>query len=160
MASLGFPITVVTGLLLITGAALVLTPKDILRSSVVADRPTDYADMEVTASPDVLPVASTLAPVVQFASLTVRVTPLAETEIVGGELAVAPAAPQDVRWITASVLNMRTEPNKSSQFVTSLPQGTKVVVSDTSGTWAFVTAPDGSSGWLSQNFLTSTGPAD
>jgi hypothetical protein len=158
MASMSVPITVVAGLLLVTGGALLLTPKDILRSSVVADTQSELAELEVTASPDLLPATEPLQPVIQFASLTVEVTPLSAPETASDELAVAPAS-EEVRWITASILNMRSEPNKFSDFVTSLPQGTKVIVSETSGTWARVTAPDGSSGWLSQNFLTSNGPS-
>ncbi|HEY0854503.1 MAG TPA: SH3 domain-containing protein, partial [Devosia sp.] len=65
----------------------------------------------------------------------------------------APAPTGDIRQITAGVLNMRSEPNKYSDLIVSLPRGTKVSVSDTSGSWAYVTTTDGTSGWLSQNFL-------
>ncbi|RYG85033.1 MAG: SH3 domain-containing protein, partial [Alphaproteobacteria bacterium] len=89
-------------------------------------------------------------PTVQMASLTVSVTPLAEPELAG-----EPAA-RDIRTITAGILNMRAEPNKYAELLASLPRGTRVTVSETSGTWAYVTAPDGTTGWLSQNFLAPT----
>ena len=45
MSSVGFPIFVVTTLLAGTAAAIMLTPKDVLRSAVVdAPAPTYYAD--------------------------------------------------------------------------------------------------------------------
>jgi uncharacterized protein YgiM (DUF1202 family) len=154
MSSVGFPIFFVTTLLVGTAAAIVLTPKDVLRSAVVeAPAPSRFTD---TAAD--LPSRSVLretasAPVVQVASMTVEVTPLSEPAPI---IATAPAAeiPKDIRRITAGILNMRAEPNKYSDLVASLPRGTEVAVSDTSGSWAYVTTSDGTTGWLSQNFLT------
>ena len=152
MSSVGFPIFVVTTLIAGTAAAIVLTPRDILRSTVVeAPARTYLADTPaVTARPQ-LPAAEPAA-VVQMASLTVEVTPLAAPS-----LSVAPQPEtRDIRHITAGVLNMRAEPNKESGLIASLPRGTAVEVTDTSGSWAYVTTTDGTSGWLSQNFLTPT----
>jgi uncharacterized protein YgiM (DUF1202 family) len=157
MASTGFPIAVVTTLLLVTGGALVLTPKDILRSTLVPDKSVHVADMEVTSSPDLPLPAESNRPVIQYASLIVQVTPLSEPESeLAEETASVPAG--DIRWITAQGLNMRAEPNKFADLLTSLPFGTQVSVSETSGTWARVTAPDGTTGWLSAKFLTNEGP--
>ena len=155
MSSVGFPIFVVTALLAGTAAAIVLMPKDMLRSTVVEQPSPRYAavDTVVTSQPraEFYPVDS--VPAVQLASLTVSVTPLAEPDpsLLPAPAAAAPSG--DIRQITAGVLNMRSEPNKYSDLIASLPRGTKVSVSDTSGTWAFVTTTDGTSGWLSQNFL-------
>jgi len=151
MSSVGFPVFVVTTLLAGTAAAILLTPKDVLRSTVVkAPAPSYTADVAaVDPAPDYFPL-ETSAPKVQYASLTVSVTPLAEAPT------MAPALPEpsrDIRRITAGSLNMRSEPSKFSDLVVSLPRGTEVAVSDTSGTWAYVTTSDGTAGWLSQNFL-------
>lgn len=153
MSSIGFPIFVVTTLLAGTAAAIVLTPKDILRSAVVEAPSRAYvADAPLLTTRPQLP-ATTAAPVVQMASLTVEVTPLSAPEpSVAADL--LPETAKDIRKITAGVLNMRSEPNKYSDLVVSLPRGTPVEVSDTSGSWAYVTTADGTSGWLSQNFLT------
>lgn len=149
MSSVGFPVFVVTTLLVGTAAAIVLTPKDILRSTVVeAPGPGYLQHLETTASIRALP-DDPRAPVVQMASLTVSATPLAEP--------AQPEATRDMRRITAGVLNMRSEPNKNSGLIASLPRGTEVEVFETSGSWAYVTAADGSTGWLSQNFLTPPG---
>lgn len=150
MSSVGFPIFVVTVLLAGTAAAIVLTPKDVLRSTVVDTPAPSYAADVITRSSqaELFPV-ETAEPAVQFASLIVSVTPLAEPIV---EAAPIPAA-RDLRRITAGSLNMRTEPNQYSGLIASLPRGTEVAVSDTAGTWAYVTTADGTTGWLSQNFL-------
>ena len=158
MSSVGFPIFVVTTLLAGTAAAIVLMPKDMLRSTVVETPSPRYVAVETfDAQPrdNFYPVA-TDTPVVQLASLTVSVTPLAAPETSLLQAPTAPAASGDIRQITAGVLNMRAEPNKYSDLIASLPRGTKVSVGETSGTWAFVTTADGTSGWLSQNFLAPT----
>ena len=156
MSSVGFPIFVVTTLIAGTAAAIVLTPKDLLRSTVVETPSPRYAavDTIVTPAPQqkFYPVESA-APAVQLASLTVSVTPLAEPLPSLQPAPTAPAPAGDIRQITAGVLTMRSEPNKYSDLIVSLPRGTKVSVSDTSGSWAYVTTTDGTSGWLSQNFL-------
>lgn len=150
MSSVGFPIFVVTTLLAGTAAAIIMTPKDILRSDVVkTPAPTYFADT-AAAEPEFFPV-KTKAPAIQFASLTVSVTPLPEA--VAAVEATPSVMGKDIRRITAGSLNMRSEPNKFSELIASLPRGTEVSVSDTSGTWAYVTTADGTAGWLSQNFL-------
>lgn len=150
MSSVGFPIFLVTTLLAGTAAAIVLTPRDILRSAVVEAAAPAYVERVETAS-DIGPRTIQSVPVVQMASLTVSVTPLPEAEL--SPVAVEPEAARDLRRITAGTLNMRSEPNKNSELIASLPRGTQVEVLETSGTWAYVTAADGSTGWLSQNFL-------
>ena len=151
MSSVGFPIFVVTTLIAGTAAAILLTPKDILRSTVVEAPAPAYvaATPKRGSEPEFFPV-ETAVPAVQFASLTVSVTPLAEPQP-----APMPIVPEtrDIRRITAGVLNMRSEPNKFSELIASLPRGTEVEVSDISGSWAYVTTADGNAGWLSQNFL-------
>ena len=151
MSSVGFPIFVVTTLLAGTAAAIVLTPKDILRSAVVEAPSSQYvADAPVVARPQLTTAEPT--PVVQLAALNVEVTPLSETAPEASVIPV-PETARDIRRITAGSLNMRSEPNKYSDLIASLPRGTAVEVSDTSGSWAYVTTTDGTSGWLSQNFL-------
>ncbi|HEY9010765.1 MAG TPA: SH3 domain-containing protein [Devosia sp.] len=150
MSSVGFPIFVVTTLLAGTAAAIVLTPKDILRSTVVKAPAPAYVE-RFQAAADLHPRTIQIsAPTVQMASLTVSVTPLPEAE---RQPVAAPEAARDLRRITAGVLNMRSEPNKNAELIASLPRGTQVEVFETSGTWAYVRAADGSTGWLSQNFL-------
>jgi uncharacterized protein YgiM (DUF1202 family) len=161
MSAYGFPILVVTTLLVGTAAAIVLTPKDLLRSTVVT-APSPYLS-EAAARAPASPIVETepSIPVIQVASMTVEVTPISApatalplTETSPVLAPVAPATPtRDLRRITAGSLNMRSEPNKFSELVASLPRDTEVVVSDTSGSWAYVTTADGTSGWLSQNFL-------
>lgn len=157
MSSLGFPILVVTTLIAGTAAAIILTPKDLLRSTVVETPSPRYAAVDTVVPPQPQQKrypADAAAPTVQLASLTVSVTPLAEPIPAPQPVPASPAAASaDIRQITAGVLNMRSEPNKYSDLIASLPRGTKVSVSDTSGTWAYVTTADGTSGWLSQNFL-------
>ena len=157
MSSIGFPIFVVTTLLAGTAAAILLTPKDILRSTVVEAPTPSYvaADTVVTnRTPEAYFPVEARVPTVQLASLTVSVTPLAEAEMAPAAAPVVPDVARDLRKITAGSLNMRSEPNKYSELIASLPRGTEVAVSDTSGTWAYVTTADGTAGWLSQNFLT------
>lgn len=154
MSSFGFPIFVVTALIAGTAAAIVVTPKDLLRSSVVDAPAPRYAAVDTSMPNRSRPVfqpVETRPPAVQLASLTVSVTPLAEP------VPVATPVATDIRQITAGVLNMRSKPDKHSELIASLPRGTRVTVSDTSGSWAYVTTSDGTEGWLSQNFLA---PAD
>ena len=163
MSSIGFPIVVVGVLLASTAAAIVITPRDLLRSTVVSAPSPFIADTATTTPVPLSPVAPAV-PVVQVASMTVEVTPLSSpvadlvAPVPPAALAAAAAPPpqpaaEDLRTITAGSLNMRAEPNKFASLIASLPRGTVVAVSQTSGSWAYVTAPDGSTGWLSQNFL-------
>lgn len=163
MSSIGIPIFVVGVLLAGTAAAIVITPRDVLRSTVVTPSPY-LAETAQLPQPAILPPV----PVVQVASMTVEVTPLGDAAApvtllppqqmpdaaLPAETAAA-AEPTDLRRITAGGLNMRAEPNKFSDLLATLPRGTVVSVLDTSGSWAQVVAPDGTTGWLSQNFLTS-----
>jgi len=156
MSSIGFPVFVVTTLLAGTAAAILMTPKDILRSTVVETPTPSYVAAEALVTkhaPDAYFPVETRVPTVQLASLTVSVTPLAAAEMAPAPAPAMPEAARDLRKITAGSLNMRSEPNKNSDLIASLPRGTEVAVSDTSGTWAYVTTADGTAGWLSQNFL-------
>jgi len=159
MSSIGIPIFVVGLLLAGTAAAIVITPRDLLRSTVVTPSPY-LAETARLPQPEIGPPV----PVVQVASMTVEVTPLGET---AAPLTLVPpqqmpmtsdasAAPvEDLRRISAGGLNMRVEPNQSATLLATLPRGTVVNVLETSGNWAQVVAPDGTTGWLSQNFLTA-----
>lgn len=160
MSSIGFPIFVVGVLLAGTAAAIIVTPRDLLRSTVVS-APSPYLAESATVSTP-RPAALPDVPVVQVASMTVEVTPLSEPGTsaatfspVGPVAAQPAAAAKDLRRITAGVLNMRSEPSKYAELLASLPRDTVVSVLETSGTWAYVTTPDGTTGWLSQNFLAS-----
>lgn len=165
MSSIGIPIFVVGVLLAGTAAAIVITPRDVLRSTVVTPSPY-LAETVQRPQPAILPPV----PVVQVASMTVEVTPLGDAgapvtllppqqmpdaALPTATATAAAAEPTDLRRITAGGLNMRAEPNKFSDLLATLPRGTVVSVLDTSGSWAQVVAPDGTTGWLSQNFLTS-----
>lgn len=162
MSSIGIPIFVVGVLLAGTAAAIVITPRDVLRSTVVTPSPY-LAETARLPQPQVAPAG----PVIQVASMTVEVTPLGDAtapvtllppqQIPDAAVATETAAidePTDLRRITAGGLNMRAEPNKFSDLLATLPRGTVVSVLDTSGSWAQVAAPDGTTGWLSQKFLT------
>jgi uncharacterized protein YgiM (DUF1202 family) len=148
---------VVAPLILMVGGVLLLTPKDILRQSVlpaVAEEPrAAYVDK---APVDLEAVRISEASLVVTPTV-IRSSPASTLEgsTISGEAAALPTG--DRRWITARALNLRTGPGVGSELIASLPFGTAVEVLETSGTWAHVTS-GGVSGWLSANFLTTTDP--
>lgn len=158
-------VMVITPLVLVVGAVLVLTPKDLLRQPVIPAavelEPTPSYTSRPRATVEI-PVVEFEEPVVQPASLVVVAS--ADRPPSGGELAIdvpaatTPEPPADRRWITASGLNVRTGPTVRADLIASLPYGTPVSVLETSGSWARVEAGD-VSGWLSANFLADEDPS-
>ena len=61
--------------------------------------------------------------------------------------------------VTASALNMRSEPSTSSSVVTCLPRGTVVVLTGSSGNW-YQVAYKGSTGYMSRDYLDVSSSAD
>lgn len=61
--------------------------------------------------------------------------------------------------VTASALNMRSEPSTSSSIITCLPRGTTVIVTGRSGNWVQVTYRD-STGYMSAEYLSVSDSAD
>lgn len=61
--------------------------------------------------------------------------------------------------VTASALNMRSEPSTSSSVVTCLPRGTVVVLTGTSGNW-YQVAYKGSTGYMIKDYLDVSSSAD
>ena len=61
--------------------------------------------------------------------------------------------------VTASALNMRSEPNTSSSVVTCLPRGTVVVLTGKSDGW-YQVAYRGSTGYMSSDYLSTSTSAD
>lgn len=152
-------VMVVTPLVLVVGAVLVLTPRDILRQPVLPSVETETVPTYTSpAAPRVsIPVVEFETPVIQPASLIV-VASAAEPPS-GIELpAAGPSSSLDRRWITASGLNVRTGPTVRSELIASLPYGTPVNVIETSGTWAHIEAGE-VTGWLSANFLAVEDPS-
>jgi uncharacterized protein YgiM (DUF1202 family) len=143
---------IVAPLVIAVGAVILLTPKDILRQSVlpaVADAPrASYAEKPPVDLSVRLEEAS-----IAEAVLIVTPSPITARE---GTTDTGVSA-TDRRWITARALNLRTGPGVASALIASLPYGTAVSVLEVSGTWAHIEA-DGVSGWLSANFLTKTDP--
>jgi hypothetical protein len=152
-------VMVVTPLVLVVGAVLVLTPRDILRQPVLPSAETASAPI-YTSPPSAtieIPVVEFETPVIQPASLIV-VASAAEPPS-GREVAATESTSSlDRRWITARGLNVRTGPTVQAELIASLPYGTPVNVLETSGTWAHVEA-DGVTGWLSANFLSDEDPS-
>jgi len=151
---------VVTPLVLVVGAVLFLTPRDILRQPVLPGAETQSEPVPIytsRAGPVAeIPVVEFETPVIQPASLIV-VASAAEPPG-AGPVATTPEAPVDRRWITASGLNVRTGPTVNATLIGSLPYGTPVTVIETSGSWAHIESEQ-FSGWLSANFLTDTNPS-
>lgn len=141
--------------LAVVGGTLLLTPKDILRQPILprSDAPRVVAELDPSA---IIP-----------ATLTVRATaltpstgvPLMDLATPDRSVAPAPAADPsaDLRWITASALNLRAGPSQGARLIASLPYGTPVEVVETSGNWARIEA-GAVEGWLSTRFLSTTEP--
>lgn len=154
-------VMVVTPLVLVVGAVLVLTPRDILRQPVLPTTEVQSEPIPIYTSsiaPVVeIPVVQFETPVIQPASLIVVAS--AAQPPSGREIVAAPAlSSMDRRWITARGLNVRTGPTVQAELVGSLPYGTPVNVLETSGTWAHVETGE-LTGWLSANFLTDQDPS-
>ena len=54
-------------------------------------------------------------------------------------------------------LRLRTAPSLSGQIIGSYYTGTQVTIHSTTGSWYYVTAPDGRTGYMSRNFITVGG---
>lgn len=154
-------VMVVTPLVLVVGAVLFLTPRDILRQPVLPGAETQSEPVPIytsRAGPVAeIPVVEFETPVIQPASLIV-VASAAEPPSGAESVAITPEEAADRRWITASGLNVRTGPTVKATLIGSLPYGTPVTVLETSGSWAHIESEQ-FSGWLSANFLTDTNPS-
>lgn len=153
-------VMVVVPLVLAVGAVILLTPKDILRQRVLPVAETEtgptYTEPRPPA-PTRIAVVQFDQPIIQPASLVVLASapePPSWGDTVPGRS--QPVSPE-LRWITASGLNVRSGPGVRSGLIASLPYGTAVEVIETSGSWAHVQAGD-VTGWLSTRFLSDREP--
>ena len=74
---------------------------------------------------------------------------------------VAPAPTQqntEVRYVTATSLNVRREPSTSADVIASLPQGTGVGVLDRRNGWLLVGISSTQSGWVSEQYTATSKP--
>jgi len=73
--------------------------------------------------------------------------------------APSPATAPEIRYVTASVLNIRAEPSTSSSIVGSLSNGTSVTVFERSGDWLRITGPRPTlTGWVHGDYTSATRP--
>lgn len=73
--------------------------------------------------------------------------------------AQARADSEGAATVTASALNMRSEPNTSSSVVTCLPRGTTVIVTGSSGSWRQVVYQE-NTGYMSAEYLSVSDSAE
>ena len=71
---------------------------------------------------------------------------------------VAHAASSVTKYVTASVLHVRTGPNTKYKVITTIKKNQNVKVSQTKGSWDKVTV-SGKTGWSSNKYLTTKKPA-
>ncbi|MDP1731129.1 MAG: SH3 domain-containing protein [Devosia sp.] len=64
-----------------------------------------------------------------------------------------------IGYVTANNLNVRREPSTSSAILLSVPRGTKIVATSSADGWLGVALNDGSTGWISADFVSSVPPA-
>ena len=65
---------------------------------------------------------------------------------------------KQVLYVTASKLNVRAAPDGGSAILLSAPQGTSVVAVSRSGDWFEVELNNGSTGWMSAQYLSPNKP--
>jgi hypothetical protein len=63
-------------------------------------------------------------------------------------------------YVTASKLNVRSAPNANGSVLLTVPRATKVVTLSTRNGWYEVALNDGSSGWVSGEFLAERPPSE
>lgn len=70
------------------------------------------------------------------------------------------ASPQavEIRYVTATSLNVRSEPSTSATIVSSLTLGAGVIVLDRRNGWLLVSIPSNRQGWVSERYTNSTKP--
>lgn len=72
----------------------------------------------------------------------------------------SPAAPE-LRYITASVLNIRAEPSTAAPVVGSLNNGASITVLERSGDWLRITGPRPTlTGWVHGDYTSATRPPE
>ena len=64
----------------------------------------------------------------------------------------------EIRYVTATSLNVRREPGISAEVISWLPQGTEVGVLDRRNEWLLVSISSTQSGWVSEQYTASTKP--
>lgn len=64
----------------------------------------------------------------------------------------------EIRYVTATSLNVRREPGTSAEVISSLPQGAGVGVLDRRNGWLLVSISSTQSGWVSEQYTASTKP--
>ena len=76
----------------------------------------------------------------------------------GTTLAVPAPRGTEIRYVTATSLNVRREPSTSAEVVSSISQGTAFSVLDRQNGWLQVSFPSNRQGWVSEQYTASTKP--
>ncbi|MFC0198962.1 SH3 domain-containing protein [Paracoccus rhizosphaerae] len=113
--------------------------------------------MQAEAPAEIIPAASqTPEQVVEFPGPELMPSPEHAADDI---VAPAPAADADMLYVTATRLNMRSGPGSGNPVVSALDQGTGVMpVGDARDGWIEVSAPGGSRGFVSTDFLSTEAP--
>lgn len=67
-----------------------------------------------------------------------------------------PSAPSEVRYVTASSLNVRTAPNTSGDVIGKLQNGHQVSVLRRDNGWLLIKPAPGMEGWISEQYTSAT----
>ena len=70
--------------------------------------------------------------------------------------APAPAPAEHTMYVVAKTLNVRAEPSTSGKVVTQVKQGDPLTVVDESKGWSSVQLANGTSGWVSSDYISAT----
>jgi hypothetical protein len=76
----------------------------------------------------------------------------------GFRLLLAGTAPGDLLWTTASVADIRREPDHATELLTQAIMGETMAVLDRRGDWCFVILEDGYHGWVRSWYVQPAGP--
>ncbi|WP_407060027.1 SH3 domain-containing protein [Devosia epidermidihirudinis] len=68
------------------------------------------------------------------------------------------SAPIEIRYVSASTLNIRAEPSTNAAIVSKISNGERVTVLDRASGWVLVQSSAGY-GWISERYTSSTRPA-
>ena len=64
----------------------------------------------------------------------------------------------EIRFVTATSLNMRSKPNTSASVISALPSGTSVNVEERQNGWLLVSLSPSVRGWISEQYTATTKP--
>lgn len=87
------------------------------------------------------------------ASMSHGVSVLALLLLSASATAQVPGEPYEVRAAVSSCLKLRPQPDADTDPVACLAAGTRVTATDAVPFWRMVTAPDGTTGWVSKRYI-------